>query len=316
MSVPDISGKAIANLEIESLRHVAPTFHGDTLYGETDGARQVGVEVQGRPRRRARRDDRLQPGRHGGVHLPAQGDGAQAAATSTRAAASSPAARCRSRTRTGRVPTSRSDMARPKVLRSGWSATARPSGAGPAGTPRPPTSTLTDDGVRGRAHAARPVGRRDFDLVLTSPAQRARGPPSWPASPTRRSTTTSPSGPTATTRASPPPRSARRSPAGRSGPHPTPGRRDRRAGHRAARPGRRPGPRRPTACWSSATATPCGRSTARWIEQPVTEGRFFHLDTATVSGLGYDRDSRSSAAGTADTPIRHGWSRGPEVPGA
>jgi hypothetical protein len=35
MSVPDVSGKAIANLEIESLRHVAPTFHGDTVYGET-----------------------------------------------------------------------------------------------------------------------------------------------------------------------------------------------------------------------------------------------------------------------------------------
>jgi len=35
MSVSDISGAAIANLEIESLRHVAPTFHGDTLYGET-----------------------------------------------------------------------------------------------------------------------------------------------------------------------------------------------------------------------------------------------------------------------------------------
>ena len=35
MSVPDISGKAIANLEVESLRHVAPTFHGDTIYGET-----------------------------------------------------------------------------------------------------------------------------------------------------------------------------------------------------------------------------------------------------------------------------------------
>ena len=29
------SGKAIANLEVESLRHVAPTFHGDTIYGET-----------------------------------------------------------------------------------------------------------------------------------------------------------------------------------------------------------------------------------------------------------------------------------------
>ena len=56
MSVPDISGKAIANLEIESLRHVAPTFHGDTLYGETRGARQVGEQEQGRPGRRARRD--------------------------------------------------------------------------------------------------------------------------------------------------------------------------------------------------------------------------------------------------------------------
>jgi len=34
-SVADVSGKAIANLEIESLRHVAPTFHGDTVYGQT-----------------------------------------------------------------------------------------------------------------------------------------------------------------------------------------------------------------------------------------------------------------------------------------
>jgi probable phosphoglycerate mutase len=30
--------------------------------------------------------------------------------------------------------------------------------------------------------------------------------------------------------------------------------------------------------------------TARWIEQPVGEGRFFKLDTATVSRLGYERD--------------------------
>ncbi|MBO0883422.1 MAG: MaoC family dehydratase, partial [Mycobacterium sp.] len=35
MSVPDVSGRAIANLEVDSLRHVAPTFHGDTIYGET-----------------------------------------------------------------------------------------------------------------------------------------------------------------------------------------------------------------------------------------------------------------------------------------
>jgi acyl dehydratase len=35
MSVPDVSGKAIANLEVESLRHTAPTFPGDTIYGQT-----------------------------------------------------------------------------------------------------------------------------------------------------------------------------------------------------------------------------------------------------------------------------------------
>jgi acyl dehydratase len=35
MSVAEVSGKAIANLEVESLRHTAPTFHGDTVYGET-----------------------------------------------------------------------------------------------------------------------------------------------------------------------------------------------------------------------------------------------------------------------------------------
>jgi broad specificity phosphatase PhoE len=29
---------------------------------------------------------------------------------------------------------------------------------------------------------------------------------------------------------------------------------------------------------------------ARWIEQPVAEGRFFKLDTATISTLGYERD--------------------------
>ena len=35
MSVPDVSGAAIANLEIESLLHKNPTFHGDTNYAET-----------------------------------------------------------------------------------------------------------------------------------------------------------------------------------------------------------------------------------------------------------------------------------------
>ncbi len=35
MSVPDVSGAAIANLEVESLRHAKPTFHGDTIYAVT-----------------------------------------------------------------------------------------------------------------------------------------------------------------------------------------------------------------------------------------------------------------------------------------
>ncbi len=36
MSVPDISGRAIANLGVSELRHIAPLFHGDTLYGESE----------------------------------------------------------------------------------------------------------------------------------------------------------------------------------------------------------------------------------------------------------------------------------------
>ncbi|WP_052888019.1 MaoC family dehydratase [Thermogemmatispora carboxidivorans] len=35
MSVPDVSGKAIANLEFEEVKHLAPTFHGDTIYAES-----------------------------------------------------------------------------------------------------------------------------------------------------------------------------------------------------------------------------------------------------------------------------------------
>ena len=34
MSVPDVSGKAIVNLDAESPRHVAPTLRGDTIHGE------------------------------------------------------------------------------------------------------------------------------------------------------------------------------------------------------------------------------------------------------------------------------------------
>ena len=75
MSVPDVSGKAIANLEVESLKHVAPTFHGDTIYGETTvlGKR---LTSRRRPGRGGGRDPRLQAGRHPGVRVPPQGHGA------------------------------------------------------------------------------------------------------------------------------------------------------------------------------------------------------------------------------------------------
>ena len=35
MSVPDVSGQAVANLEVETLKHSKPTFHGDTIHAET-----------------------------------------------------------------------------------------------------------------------------------------------------------------------------------------------------------------------------------------------------------------------------------------
>ena len=47
MSVPDVSGSAIANLEVETLIHRNPTFHGDTIYAET---RVLEVDRRRRPR--------------------------------------------------------------------------------------------------------------------------------------------------------------------------------------------------------------------------------------------------------------------------
>jgi acyl dehydratase len=35
MSVADISGRAIANLEYQEIKHLGPVFHGDTLYAES-----------------------------------------------------------------------------------------------------------------------------------------------------------------------------------------------------------------------------------------------------------------------------------------
>ena len=35
MSVADVSGRAIANLEYSEVKHVRPVFHGDTIYAES-----------------------------------------------------------------------------------------------------------------------------------------------------------------------------------------------------------------------------------------------------------------------------------------
>ena len=87
MSVPDVSGAAIANLEVESLLHRSPTFHGDTIYAET----KVIEKVESKSR-----DDRgvvtvetkaLQPARRGGLLLPPQGHGVEGRRPPPRAAA-------------------------------------------------------------------------------------------------------------------------------------------------------------------------------------------------------------------------------------
>ena len=56
MSVPDVSGAAIANLEVETLQHKMPTFHGDTIYAETKVHREARVVEQARPGCRDGRD--------------------------------------------------------------------------------------------------------------------------------------------------------------------------------------------------------------------------------------------------------------------
>ena len=77
MSVPDVSGAAIANLEIESLLHAKPTFHGDTIYAVTKVLEANG-DLEGRPRHREGGDQGHQPARRGGLLLPPQAHGLEA----------------------------------------------------------------------------------------------------------------------------------------------------------------------------------------------------------------------------------------------
>ncbi len=75
MSVSDVSGKAIANLATEELKHPAPVFHGDTLYLRVRGAGEEGVEDKARPRDREGAHARAQPGwgARGRVQAPGAG---------------------------------------------------------------------------------------------------------------------------------------------------------------------------------------------------------------------------------------------------
>ena len=72
LTVADISGRAIANLEVDMLKHEKPTFIGDTLY-----ARSTVLELipsrQGDRGVVSRRDDRGQPARRHRVLVHAQG---------------------------------------------------------------------------------------------------------------------------------------------------------------------------------------------------------------------------------------------------
>ncbi len=63
MSVPDVSGSAIANLEVEELTHRRPTFHGDTIYAETRVLSKKESDLEARPWRGYRRDQGFQPAR-------------------------------------------------------------------------------------------------------------------------------------------------------------------------------------------------------------------------------------------------------------
>ena len=289
MSVPDVSGKAIANLEVESLRHVAPTFHGDTIYGETDGARQVGVEVQGRPRRRLRRDQRLQPGRHGGLHLPAQGDGAQGQSYLEARGGEQP----------GRpVPARRSraelTVSRPRQRRRGVAGPPRRDRVEPRRPAhlRRPTSTSPTPASRSRGRWRSGSPGTSFDLVLsqsTAAGASYRGAGRLRRRRGRRRPASS--GPTATTRASTTPEiredGARlvgldrsRRPAARP-----PSRS--RSGSTGWSTGRATST---SGCWCSGTATRCGRWRPAGSSSRSPRGGSSSSTPRRSSMLGYDRD--------------------------
>ena len=72
MSVPDVSGARIRTSRSRSLQHKMPTFHGDTIYAETNVLEKK--ESSSKPDRGdvLGRDVRVQPARRRGLLLPPQ----------------------------------------------------------------------------------------------------------------------------------------------------------------------------------------------------------------------------------------------------
>ena len=76
MTVPDVSGKAIANLATDELSHPAPGLPRRHAVRRVRGARGAALGVEARPRRRPGPHPRLQPGRDPGRRVQARGAGA------------------------------------------------------------------------------------------------------------------------------------------------------------------------------------------------------------------------------------------------
>ena len=68
MTVPDISGKAIANLGYEAVKHLGPVFVNAVC--ENDHSRQAGIEIETRPGSSLCRNRRIQSARRSGDQFP------------------------------------------------------------------------------------------------------------------------------------------------------------------------------------------------------------------------------------------------------